>query len=184
MNADAQPRTIKDGPFCWATKDALRTIHDGFAETSNLPSANSVYLALCMVASDQQSESFQMNKALIAFKAGVCVRTASTILTRFEQMHLLSIERRGIAGTKMKAASRYTLLSVGTNSTPIGNGCPSIGNSVLHVSVAEKVEESEKNLVEEEKKESRPSGFGGFSNGKSRGNQQPKRKPLPDNCKL
>ena len=142
-------RAIRDGPFCWAAKEALRLIHDSFSETSNLPSAYAVYVALCIIASNEQSESFTVKKSLIAFRAGLSIRSADTILDRLEALELIQVERREVAGTKLKAPNTYTLLPIGNGCASMGNGCGSMRNGRLQPSVAEKVEERENKEAEE-----------------------------------
>ncbi len=72
-------RSIND-PFCWQNKKVLTHITETFAESDRAASARSVYLALSEVASDEQSDTFQVSKALIAHKAGVSIKTVQRSL--------------------------------------------------------------------------------------------------------
>ena len=65
----------KDRPWCWCEKDALEMITETFSESNQSASARSVYVSLCQIASDEGSNTFTVNKALIAHKAGVSVKT-------------------------------------------------------------------------------------------------------------
>ena len=150
--SEVAPRTIKGTPFCWQSKEALRMIHEAFSETDNLPSGFAVYLALSLIASDEQSERFTARKALIAFKAGVSIRTAGDVIKRFEQMRLVQIERCSSTGTVPDGASTYTLLGVGNGCLPLSNGCAPVGNQPDQSFIADKVEESGKNGSEESHK--------------------------------
>ena len=142
-------RSIRDGPFAWASKDALRMIHEAFSETNSLPSATSVYTALFTLASDRQRERFTVNKALLAFRAGVSTRTAATILKRFEELSLIRIERQLSATGTPEGPNTYTLLRV-------RNGCSPVGNEQKQRFVSDKVEESKK-IYERDEEEINPS---------------------------
>jgi hypothetical protein len=153
MNEAASLRSTRDGPFSWQSKEAVRLIHEQFSESCDLPSANSIYLALCSLASDEQRETFTEKKALIAFRAGVSVRTADSVLARMEAMGLVRVDRQSVNGSKMKAPNTYTLLAIGNGCASIGNDCASMRNGRIQPSISEKVEESEKNLEESGKEE-------------------------------
>lgn len=125
----------------------MRLITDTFSESNQAVSARSVYVALTELASDNQCESFTANKALIAHRAGVSVRTADTILNGLRELGVLAIQsqRQAVNAGVIKAANSYTLLA-------IGNGCAStIGNGCKQPSISDKVEESERILEEKEK---------------------------------
>lgn len=95
-------------PFCWACKPALRRIRDAFDATHNVSSALSIYLALCEIASDEESSRFITTQAYIAGKAGLkSVRTAGPILNVLQEIGLLQIDV-----PPLRAPATYTLLSV------------------------------------------------------------------------
>ena len=154
MNDAVKPRSARDGPYCWQSKEAMRLLHGAFTETDNLPSAVSIYAALSLIASDEQSETFTVRKALIAFKAGVSIRTAGDVLKRLEAMNLIGIKRQSTTGNAPDGASTYTLLGASNCCTPVGNGCVPVGNQPERSLIADKVEESKKNLSEESIEES------------------------------
>ncbi len=143
--ATASPalRSTKDSPFCWQSKIALKLITETLEESGHATSARSVYLALTELASDAQSDTFQVRKALIAHRSSVSVSTVSRLLPKLEELGLIKIERAsvgaGSSGT-IKAPNFYYLL-------PIGNGdATSIGHGRHKPSNPDRVEESKKNL--------------------------------------
>jgi len=111
----------KDRPWCWCEKVAVKMITETFSESKQSASARSLYLALCELASDKQSETFTANKALIAHKAGVSVSTAARLLNGLEELGLVKIDRNVAAGV-FKAPNTYTLLAIGHSDLSIGNG--------------------------------------------------------------
>jgi len=115
-------RCIRDGPFCWQSKEVLRFIRDTFDETNSVASAFAVYLSLTEKASDAQSETFDCRVRDIAARADVSYRTAMNALLRFETLGIISIRRNCITNTKERAPSTYTLLRLGIGCTTLGNG--------------------------------------------------------------
>ena len=105
-------RTTKDGPFCWASKEARHRIRHRFSQSNSVCSALGIYAALCELASDACAESFVAELPLIANVAGVGKRTAQTILPELVALGVLAIKKRNFPGTNMDAPSIYTLLSV------------------------------------------------------------------------
>src|SRR5205823_3824211 len=77
-------------------------------------SARSLYLALCELASDKQSETFTVNKALIAHKAAVSVKTVERLLHGFEELALVRVDRNVARATSgsIKSANTYALLAM------------------------------------------------------------------------
>jgi len=106
----ASPRQIGDGPWAWATKDALRHINETFADSGLLVSARSVYLALCEVASDKQAETFQISVAAICARSGVGDRWARKLLHHLRQAGVVAIRENKAAGG-LNLPSTYTLLA-------------------------------------------------------------------------
>lgn len=101
-------RSIKDGPFGWFSKAALNFIQEATGEGEGVTqNARSVYLALCELASDNGTERFTASKALIAFRAGMSVRTVQRVLPDLQRAGVVSIEHNALGrGT----VSAYTLL--------------------------------------------------------------------------
>jgi hypothetical protein len=111
QEAQHQSRHIKDAAFCWQHKKVLTFIRDTFSESDQAASALAVYVAMTKLGSDFGSETFTAAKALIAHTAGVSVSTVERLLKAFEQLGLVKIERRAIAGA-FKAPNTYTLLAI------------------------------------------------------------------------
>ena len=153
MSTPSPARTIKGIPFLWAAKDASRIVTEHFAESNKVPSARSVYFALCELASNEQAERFQAKVATIARFAGVSTRTVHDVLPELELIKVVAIERQTIPGSKMDAPSVYTLLAVCDGCAPLGNDCIPLCNGPEQTSVAENLKNLEKNLTEESQKE-------------------------------
>ncbi len=142
--ATASPalRSTKDGPFCWQNKKALKLITEAFAESNQAVSARSVYVALTELASDAQSDTFTVNKALVGFKAGTSVKTVERVLNGLEELGLVKVDR-GFVGTgsgTIRAANTYTLLPIRHDDAT------SLRHGGKPTSKSDRVEESKKNL--------------------------------------
>ena len=107
-------RPCKERPWCWCEKTVLRMITETFAESNQAVSARSLYLALCELASDKQSDTFTVNKALIAHKAALSVKTVERLLHGLEEVALVRIVRNVAVATSgsIKSANTYTLLAM------------------------------------------------------------------------
>jgi hypothetical protein len=133
-------RPCKERPWCWQEKTALKMITEQFAESNQAVSARSVYVAMTELASDHQSDTFTVSKALIAHKAGVSVKTVERLLNGFEQLALIRIDRNVVTASAgaIKSANTYTLLPVRhSDVTPMRHGRQTVSKS-------DKVEESGK----------------------------------------
>jgi hypothetical protein len=106
-------------PWCWCEKATLTMITETFSESNQSASARSVYLALCQLASDNQSDTFTESKALIAHKSGVSPSTVARLLKIFEQLPVLHVERNFVNGVKI--SSTYTLLPISHSDLSIGH---------------------------------------------------------------
>ena len=113
---DGAQRSPGDGPFCWQTKAALRLIRDYFDATGNVSTALAVYVALCEIASDEQSAVFDTTTGHIAKYAGLSARTAGPIVTSLAALGLVNIKENTvpgfIPGSRIKAPSTYQVLSL------------------------------------------------------------------------
>ena len=138
-------RSIRDNPFAWASKAALRRIQDRFEESDKVPVAISVYMALCVSASDVQREEFTVKIAQIASRAGVSYKTAHIYLCDLETAGLVNIKRSTVPGTKLDAPSTYTLLSVCSSDTARCSSDIPLCSRGVEPSFTERIEESEKN---------------------------------------
>jgi hypothetical protein len=113
------PRKIKDGPFCWQSKDALRLIRDAFDSRTFLSDALAVYVVLTEIASDEQAETFQRSRRAISERAGISLRQLDKVLDVFKSIGTVAVVINQIQGTKELAPSSYTLRTVcATPSTP------------------------------------------------------------------
>ncbi len=156
MSDEPARRTIRDGPFCWQGKEALRRIGEHFAESNKVASARSVYLALCELASNEASERFQAKVATVAKFAWVSPRTVHDVLPEMAFIKVVHIERRTIPGSKMDAPSFYTLTHC-NDCAPVGNGCIPLCNQPEQTSVAENQKNNQKKYIEErEQKKTNP----------------------------
>jgi hypothetical protein len=110
-NYENRARQIKDAPFCWQHKGALRMIRDVFEDGHGHSAfALSTYVALSELASDPQSETFTASINQIARRAGASYNTAAKILNRFQSIKLIAVQRNLVPGTKEHAPSTYTML--------------------------------------------------------------------------
>ncbi len=140
-------RAIKDGPWCWQNKAALRLINESFSESNRISSALCVYVALTKLASDHhQSKRFQVAKSRIAEAAGVSIRTVTDVLAVLESIKVVKIERQKISGSAADAPSFYTILPVGNGCMGVGNGCTPVGNHRFRPALPDLKKESKKNL--------------------------------------
>jgi hypothetical protein len=135
-------------PWCWCEKAILRLITETFAESNQAASARSLYLAMTELASDQQSDVFTVPGALIAYKAGLSVRTVERLMHGLEHLEIVAVKRNiarptsGTAGA-IKAASTYTLLTVRrSDATSMRHGGKHASKSDMY----KNLEESMKNL--------------------------------------
>jgi len=101
-------RTIKDGPFCWQSKAALRRLRDAFDATNDVSTALAVYIALTEIASNEGVETFTAAHAWIARLSGVGVSTVKKHVKTLAEVGLIAAEV-----PKLRAPARFTLLSVG-----------------------------------------------------------------------
>ena len=116
---NAGQRKNGEAPWCWQTKAALWRIRVAFDESTFLDQALAVYLVLCELASDEQSETFATTRRKIAERSGVSIRRVSEILARFKSLSLLAWQQNYLEGTKELAPSTYTLMSC----TPCTTSC-------------------------------------------------------------
>ncbi len=130
----ATPRSDRrkngEAPWCWQTKAAIWRIREAFDESTFLDQTLAVYLTMCELASDEQSETFEATRRKIAERAGVSVRRVSEILARFKTLNLLDWKQNFLEGTKELAPSTYTLLSC-TPCTTSCTPCTRLGTDVV-----------------------------------------------------
>ena len=98
-------------PFCWLPKEAVQRIEESL-ELGAAASAKLVYLALCRIASNEGSAVFTKPINYIATLASVHRRTVERRLPDLERVHLVSIARRKVEGTKENDSSTYTLATL------------------------------------------------------------------------
>jgi hypothetical protein len=144
----ASPRKIDDAPFAWLHKAALWRIRNAFDESTFLDQSLAVYLTLCELASDAQSETFTTTRRKIAERSGVSIRRVSEILARFKSLILLDWKQNFLDGSKELAPSTYTLTrctpstTLGTPSTRLGREQFSENCTVVEQSPEESLEKS------------------------------------------
>jgi hypothetical protein len=99
-------RSAKDGPWCWANKSALEKIR---TRCEDPRSTLAVYLALCEIASDEQSNNFMASMDRIAAKACLSRRTVFDRLNDLERIGLVEIFRSKTS-QNFRIPSAYVLL--------------------------------------------------------------------------
>jgi hypothetical protein len=107
-NGSDQKSKRRKLPFCWIEKEKLRMIGDVFSGKQAGPAARSIYAALCEIASDKQSDSFDVSQSEIAHRALVSVASVKRILPVFRRLRLVKIQRNSINGIETR--STYTLV--------------------------------------------------------------------------
>ncbi len=146
-----EPRNIKDGPFCWQSKTALRRIREAFDESTYLDQALAVYLAHTELASDEQAPTYTRPIRRVSEMSGVCMTRVKVIHKRLHALKLLDWKQNHIDGTSELANSTYTLLTLDTP-------CPTSGTPRTRLGKNAKcqnclvVEESQNNKKESLKK--------------------------------
>lgn len=137
------PRDIKDGPFCWQSKAALRTISESCGDRPDKTSILAVYLALTWEASNQQSETFTVSKRKVAEKAGVCYRKAADSISLLCKLGVMENVSNICPDSGERLANTYTL---GTICPTPSISCPTLGMVRPHTLFSDTVEESGNNL--------------------------------------
>lgn len=97
--------------FCWLPKEALQRIEESL-ELGEAASAKLVYLALCRIASNENSNVFTKPINYIATLSSVHRRTVERRLPDLERIRLVTIARRKVEGTKANDSSTYTLATL------------------------------------------------------------------------
>ncbi len=125
-----QHRELKKGngvAWCWMDKRALRKIREAFDRDNAISSALAVYLALCEIASNKESEVFQTTHSYIAQNSGVSIKTVQRRLKILEEIELIRVST-----PNLRAPSNYTLLAVTSpspNAKPMSPIVPSPANT-------------------------------------------------------
>ena len=96
-------RTQRDGPWAWFDKASMNKIR---VRCEAAPSCMAVYLALCELASDEQSPSFCVTLRSIMAKSGLSRRTVLARLHDLEFIGLVEITRQFQAGEQQPSAYR------------------------------------------------------------------------------
>jgi hypothetical protein len=152
---EEEVRAATDGPFAWFSKSALRKINETFDESGRATSARSLYVALCELASDNQSDSFVVPIRVIATRAGLAPRWAGQLLTSFEALELVSIQRKSGKG-ELKLPSTYTLLPMRNEIGTIGTPCATNGseNGTMRTGRVQSLSAQNRRIREESSEES------------------------------
>lgn len=98
-------REIKDGPFCWASKDALNLIRNSCEQCG---SALLVYQALYECASNAGQEEFDTTHVYLAGLCGLTEKTVRVRLRELEDIGLVNIQPNESNG--FRRPSTFTLL--------------------------------------------------------------------------
>ncbi|WP_414660228.1 hypothetical protein [Horticoccus sp. 23ND18S-11] len=135
--ADPLPIRVcsKEDPWCWQSKAVRRRIRDAFDATNNVASALGVYDALCEIASDKGSETYETTHAWIQRISGVGVTTIKAHLPVFVEMGLLHIST-----PTLRAPSTFTLLAVSQPTANVSQPTASDSQPVASVSQRAKFE--------------------------------------------
>jgi len=104
----------RDKPWAWFQKAALNKIR---SQCDDAKSAIAVYLALCEIASDEQSNNFRASMDKIAAKCCLSRRTVFSKLNELEFNGLVEIHRSA-TNENFKMPSAYILLRCETNARP------------------------------------------------------------------
>ena len=99
-------RDIKDGPWFWTNKSAVEKIRHRCEDPR---STLGVYLALCEIASDEQTNEFLASMDRIAAKACLSRRTVFDRLNDLERIGLVEIFRSKTS-QNFRVPSAYLLL--------------------------------------------------------------------------
>jgi len=142
-------RAIKQEPFCWQSKAALRLIREAFDGENTVPSALAIYVALTEIASDKQSETFQTTHSWIAALSGWSSRTVRARLKALQEIKLIEI-----ITPDPRFANTYRLLSRGNGFRPGGNRCLPGGDGTK-ITPLPRSEESNEESTEERRKPAR-----------------------------
>jgi len=101
-----QERKSTDGPWGWFNKHALEKIRNS---CEDVKSCLGVYLSLCEIASDEQSENFMVSMHRISMKCGLSRRTVFDRLNDLERIGLVEIARSRTS-ENYRIPSAYMLL--------------------------------------------------------------------------
>lgn len=150
MSSGSQARSTRDGPWVWLSKASLRRLTVTLSETPDAACrARSVLLAFSELASDAGSNTFSVTKGLLAYRAGVSIRTVQRVLPDLEKAGVLRVER---ADSGIKTASTYTLLAVsieiGQEVLSTSHNGSTIGPAAGGGHLADRVEEGSKEQSE------------------------------------
>jgi len=110
-----KPRDIKDGPWFWGNKAAMRCIRKNVEEYG---SAQLVFAILCDIASDHQVETFTCAQAYIGERCGI---GRSTIGRRLKELESLGLVQITVSkdGNGLKMKSTFTLLKYEEEKRPV-----------------------------------------------------------------
>jgi hypothetical protein len=160
-------------PWCWAEKAALQAIAEVFGENDTAARARSIYVALCELASDFESNQFTVAKLLIAHRAGTSVKTVERTLKDLARHEFIFI----VSHAGLKAPNEYSLLSMRRQDATMRQHGKQ-GEKPDKVEETEKKAEKAAAPTERQKKACRPAFRGGAAAPRERGAEA----QLPENC--
>ncbi len=139
-------------PFCFQYEDDLQHILD---EVEGLDAAFclAVYTALTRIANQERSTAFRRTVTEISRVAGMKYRKTYDILKLLEAIGLLTIASQGVAGTKFRGPSVYTLCT--TCKTLCTEESPFHAESIQEVSINNTPFSPKRRMTTTEKKRKR-----------------------------
>lgn len=94
MSRPETPRgKAPEPPYMWASKTALRKIAEKTFMSAWKPKI--VYLALCEIASDQASATFEAGFSYIAKRAGICRNSAQAAIKELLEIGVIATRKGG-----------------------------------------------------------------------------------------
>jgi hypothetical protein len=157
-------RSIQDGPWCYQSKAALRTIREANDTTGNLTSALATYSALTEYASNKASDCFEVAQSYIGMMTGL---HRNTVGKRLQELAALGLIQMHVPALKALATIRLLRFpsdaQPGCNvAQPRGSDAASFGNVAQVVknerlgTIEEQIEEHTEESKEVRRKASAP----------------------------
>jgi hypothetical protein len=99
-----------EAPYAWVSKVMLERVIES-PHVTERSSALSVYNALCVLSSDNESNTFEAPYGLIAHKCQLHKNTVKSRIPELEKAGVIVVTRRRVPGTKEYAPHIYRLVS-------------------------------------------------------------------------
>lgn len=112
-------RHTDDGNWFWCSKKALRAIRENIDNSPQVASCCCVYVALCEIANEKESEVFQTTHAFLSLRTGFSARTVRSRVADLRDLELIRVR----VSQKKRGPSTYEMLSMAEKQAiQIGNG--------------------------------------------------------------